>query len=82
MRPPAWLFAIPLISGCSGNIHLGGIYFPPWMGCVLVAATLSIPAVRWVESRWFAGNPSFFVWLWLPATVLISVILWFAVVKR
>ena len=81
MRRRPLTFALATLAGCGGNINLGGIYFAPWMACVMAGALGSYAATRLLERHLFDYDPRYFAWVFLPLTVLLAFVLWFFFVR-
>ncbi len=64
--------------GCTGNVIIGGIYFAPWIACVLAAVVPAYVLTRICEARLFEYNPRYFAWTFLPLTIIFSVAFWWA----
>jgi hypothetical protein len=65
----------------DGNINVAGIYFAPWMACVVGGAVAGYAAARVLERHLFDYDPRYFAWAFLPLTVLFSFALWLAFVR-
>ena len=66
---------------CGGNVNLGGIYFPPWMACLIGGGIVAYAASRFLEEQVFDYDPRYFAWAFLPLTALVSFALWWAFVR-
>jgi hypothetical protein len=81
MPPSGLVLVVLLLSGCAGNLDIGGIYFAPWMACVGGGAVLAYPATRLLERHLFDYEPRYFAWAFLPLTALFSFAFWLAFVR-
>ena len=64
-------------TACGGNVNLGGIYFAPWMACVMGGAVGAYTATRLLERHLFDYDPRYFAWAFLPLTAVLAFALWF-----
>jgi hypothetical protein len=72
--PTALLLAL---AGCGGNVNVFGIYFAPWMACVMAGALLGYAVTRLLERHLFDYDPRYFAWAFLALTALFSLAFWF-----